>query len=822
MSLLESLQDLILISTDRKSIRQNTRKGDRVDDRNTGSMLRRCTLTTQMFILTAVAGLLVWGTMDLYQSHVLEDIFRSKLAERFSNEAENQRIRFDRYIKAHHQAVKLFISSSRLKFHVAQNDWLVKKTVKVYRRPPPWLPPLSVIRNFVQPRYLLLLDNSGQLREIYQSTEKPPPDILMHPDRMLLNLSHNQGFLTQINNTPYLIASANITDNKKRPAGIMMLATPLDEAFLIASQGSILDEAHVIALLAENQPAILVSSNTSRVVPGTRIDELEARYLATGQGFFDYGATDTLIELVSFVSTEEVRQLTEEVLTEDRRILGFTAVAFVSVFVLITWLLTRRITGLTARVVTFSKGINIKHPTHERGDELAILEDNFHRLVEAVYKETAALEYQAMHDSLTELPNRKLIHNRLQQELLRMEDNGKPLVLIVSDLNHFKEINDTLGHHIGDLILQQSAVRLYEVFRKSDSVARLGGDEFGILLPETNLDQAIHLVVRVVQQFNQPFIIEGQTLSVGISMGLVECPAHGDDINLLMQHADVAMYVAKRSHCGYSVYEPDEDTHNVGKLALMSEFQEAIVKHRLELSYQPKINIINNTVIGVEALLRWNHPQRGYIDPEEFIPLAEQTGLIKALTDWVLEEAIHQCAIWNKEGLNLSVAINLSVHNLHDITLLEKIRKLISEKEFPAPLITLELTESDIMTDPKRARKTLQQMSDMGIRLSIDDFGTGYSSLSYLKQLPVDEIKIDRSFVMEMNEDEDDAAIVRATIDLAHNMGLSVVAEGVQDHETLESLKVLDCDVAQGFYISKPLKTEGFVDWIKHYNKTQG
>jgi len=820
MNSLGHRQGLTLLNTDRKSARQT--------DRKAGSILRRFTLTSQMFMLTAVAGLLVWGAMDAYQSPTLEEIFRSKLAERFSREAENQRIRFDRYIKGHHQAIKLFVSSTRLKSHVTGDDWpeenrpeeigSEKKKLKIYRRPPPWLPPLSVIRNFVQPRYLLLLNNKGQVREIYQSTETPPPNILINPDQMLLNLSHNQGFLTQIQNTPYLIASASITDEQNQVAGIMMLATPLDEAFLIASQGSILDDGHVIALLAENQPTILVSNNIARVLPGTRIDELAEDYLVTGQGFFDYGATDTLIELVSFVSTEEVRQLTQEVLGEDRRILGFTAVAFVSVFVFITWLLTRRIKGLTARIVAFSRGIDIEHPEHESGDELTILEDNFHRLAEAVKKETAALEYQAMHDSLTELPNRKLMHNRLQQELLRTQSSGKPLVLIVSDLNHFKEINDTLGHHIGDLILQQSAMRLYEIFRKSDSVARLGGDEFGILLPDTQLKQAMHLVMRVVQQFDQPFIIEGQTLSVGISMGLVECPTHGDDINLLMQHADVAMYVAKRSRSDYAVYEPQEDTHNVRKLALMSDFREAIEKQKLELFYQPKIDIANNTVIGVEALLRWNHAERGYIDPEEFIPLAEQTGLIKPLTGWVLQEAIRQCSVWNGKNFKLSMAVNLSVHNLHDVTLLEKIKKSISENKFPAELLTLELTESDIMTDPIRARKTLKQMSDMGIKLSIDDFGTGYSSLSYLKQLPVDEIKIDRSFVMEMTKDDDDAAIVRATIDLAHNMGLRVVAEGVQDSETLAALKTLECDVAQGFYISKPLKVQDFESWVKAYN----
>ncbi|VAW77705.1 diguanylate cyclase/phosphodiesterase (GGDEF & EAL domains) with PAS/PAC sensor(s), partial [hydrothermal vent metagenome] len=687
-------------------------------------MLRRCSLTIKMLLLTVATGLLVWVVMDAYQSSALKDIFRTRLAERFSRQSEDQRIRFDRYIKGHHQAIRLFIRNYDLKSYLTVNDWSSPPDIKVYRRPPPWLPPLSVIRNFVQPQYLLLLDENGQPHEIYQSTDVPPPDVLLYPNRMLLNLSHNQGFLTRIGNLPYLIASASVTDEYDQPSAILMLATPLDEAFLIASQDSILDDAHVIALLADGQPTILVSSNAALVPPGSHVDELTDSYLATGQGFFDYGATDTVIELVSFVSTGEVSQLTREVLSEDRRLLAFTAVAFVGAFVFVIYLLTRRIRRFTADVVEFSRQVDSEQPTQMHGDELTILEERFQQLAEAVRKETAALEHQAMHDTLTELPNRKLLHNHLQQELLRSNRSGRPLVLIISDLNHFKEINDTLGHHIGDQILQQAATRLFETFRKSDSVARLGGDEFGILLPETRLDQAIMLASRVVQQFQQPFIIEGHTLSVGISMGLVECPAHGDDVNLLMQHADVAMYVAKRSHSGYTVYEPHEDTHSIGRLALMSEFREAIQNCSLELFYQPKVEMTSNSVIGVEALLRWNHPEHGYIDPEDFIPLAEQTGLIRPLTGWVLREAIHRCISWNKQGYRLCMSINLSVHNLHDVTLLDQIRSLISGREIPVSCLTLELTESDIMTDPIRAHKTLQDLSDMGISLSIDDFGT--------------------------------------------------------------------------------------------------
>lgn len=776
--------------------------------------MRRCSLTTKMLVLTALVGLMVWLISDAIHTSRLETIFHSKLSERFDHQAEKQRIMFDRYVKGHHKAVILFKDNQKLNSYVSNDDtWRKKSTYKTYRQTPPWLPKLSVIRSFIQPRYLMLLDEDGTVREIYQAGSNPPPPSLLQPSRMLLELSHNQGYLTTFNDAPYIIASARITGKNGKILATLMLVSPLDEEFLIASQGSALADTNVIALLSEGQSTILVSSNSLLVPPGTGLESLKDRYLQIGQGFFDYGATDIIIELVSFISTEEIISLTNDVLAEERPLRGMTAFAFILAFVSLMYMVTRRLKKFTASVVQFSKNMHLDQEDQQyKGDEITILEDNFHRMAKAVKYETAALEHQALHDPLTDLPNRKLLHNRLQQEILRVQRTNKSLVLIMSDLNHFKEINDTLGHHIGDIVLQKASLRLLNVFRKTDSVSRLGGDEFGILLPETNLEQAKSLADKVTEEFSRPFIVEGHTLSVGISMGLAQCPIHGDDVNILVQRADVAMYQAKRNKLGYSIYDPDKDTHSIGRLALMSEFRDAIENESLELFYQPKADMYSRKIIGAEALLRWHHPQRGYIDPDDFIPLAEQTGLIKPLTHWVLKQAVGQCMEWKKIQPDFTMAVNLSVQNLHDRTFLDQIKELIIEYGMSPSCLTLEITESDIMTDPIRARETLEALSIMGIHLSVDDFGTGYSSLSYLKQLPIEELKIDKSFIMEMTEDENDAVIVRATIDLAHNLGLHTVAEGVENEKTWQYLKSLGCDIAQGYHLGEALPPDIFAE----------
>lgn len=785
--------------------------------------LQRCSLTLKMLMLTAAVGIIVWGFSDALQTQILTEVFRAKLSDRLSLQAEKQRILFDRYVKGHHTAARLFVSTFNIRDYVENTPWKKSQAIKYYHRPPPWLPRLSIMRNFVQPRYLLLLDEHNQVREVYQASKDKLPDILLNPDRMLLSLSHDQGFLTSIDGKPFLIATEEIENADGKPGASLMLASPLDEQFLIASQGSSLSDMNIVALLAEQEPVILVSSNPALVPEGAQVDDLKDRYLTIGQGFFDYGATDIIIELVSFVSTDEIKSLTQKVIAEERSVRALTAVAFIASFVLVMFIVTRRLKRFAAYVVKFTSHLtNEKHHEDASGDEIAILESKFNRLAEAVRSETAALEHQTLHDPLTDLPNRKLINNRLQQEILRCERNNKPLVLIIGDLNRFKEINDTLGHNVGDTVLQQASIRLFRTFRKTDTVARLGGDEFAILLPETSLEQARIFSKRVVEAFEIPFVVEGNSLSVGISMGLAESPMHGNDVNILVRRADVAMYVAKRNNTGFSIYDPDQDTHSVDQLALMTELRAAIEGQALEILYQPKVDTQTLKITGAEALLRWNHPQRGYIKPEEFIPLAEQTGLIKPLTYWVLEKAVCQCLEWREIWPQFNMAVNLSVHNLHDSALLDQVRGLVQKYQLPSSSLTLEITEGDIMTNPIRAKEILESLNMMGIILSIDDFGTGYSSLSYLKQLPVEEIKIDKSFVMEMTEDENDAVIVKATIELAHNLGLKIVAEGVKDRYTWEYLKSLHCDFAQGYFISPPIPAKDFINmgrsdnWPEH------
>ncbi len=768
-----------------------------------------------MLLAAGIIGLVVWATTDTIQNYTLAQIFNSKLAERFSEQAEKQRTMFDRYVKGHHQAVKLFVDSQHLREYVKSPVWRKNTKNLTYEDPPPWLPKLSVMRNFLQPRFILLIDEKGNCRELYKASSGPPPKELIHPSSTILDLSHGQGFLTRLNDKPYLLASEKVVDKNGKLRATLMLASPLDEEFLIASQDSTLPDSNIIALLAEENPSIMVSSNTNLIPPGTKTEDLKNDYLKIGQGFFDYGATDIIIELVSFISTAEASQLTHDVLNEERPIRGLTALIYIISFVILIFFITRRLQKFTHYVVNFSEAMNLKKiDLSNTGDEITILEESFNRLAEAVEAETQMLTHQALHDPLTDLPNRKLLHNRLQQEILRGERSSKQLILIMTDLNHFKEINDTLGHHIGDLILQQTGERLFNIFRKTDTVARLGGDEFAILLPETNIEQAKLLTHKVTEDFSRPFIVDGHTLNVDISIGLAEYPTHGDDVNILMQRADIAMYIAKQNKIGYSIYDPNTDTHSIGRLALMSEFREAIEEESLELHYQPKVNVASGQVVGVEALLRWNHPQRGFIHPDEFIPLAEQTGLIKPLTQWVIEKAIIQCAEWENKNIYLTMSVNISVHNLHDSDLLKNIQDMLINHELSPEKLILEISEGDIMSEPLRARQTIEKIKSTGVNLSIDDFGTGYSSLSYLKKLPVDEIKIDHSFVMEMTEDDDDDIIVLATIELAHNFGLSIVAEGVHNKKTWDRLKVINCDIAQGYYISKPLSAHALTAWL--------
>ncbi len=430
-------------------------------------------------------------------------------------------------------------------------------------------------------------------------------------------------------------------------------------------------------------------------------------------------------------------------------------------------------------------------------------------------RQTAALQHQALHDALTDLPNRTLLSDRIRQSILLAQRNQQPLALLVLDLDRFKEINDTLGHQYGDRVLQQVARRMRDVLRESDTIARLGGDEFAVLLPRANVEQACHIAKKLLAAVDAPFYVDEQVLHVGVSIGITLFPQHGDDEVMLLQRADVAMYVAKRRHLGYSVYDPQADQHSLKNLALLGELRLAIDNDQLVLHYQPKIDLKSGRVYGVEALVRWDHPVHGLMSPDEFVPLAEQTGLIGTLSEWVLGAGLRQCHENRPDGIDIDIAVNISVRNLQDPDFPGRVRALMERWCGDSGRIRLEITETAIMEDPVRALEGLNTLANMGVRLSIDDFGTGYSSLAHLKQMPVDELKIDQSFVRDMVEDENDAVIVRSIIDLAHNIGIRVVAEGVHDRATYEMLEALGCDAVQGYYISQPLPAEAFLKWLR-------
>ena len=386
---------------------------------------------------------------------------------------------------------------------------------------------------------------------------------------------------------------------------------------------------------------------------------------------------------------------------------------------------------------------------------------------------------------------------------------------MVLDLDRFKEVNDALGHSNGDRLLVEIARRLRGVLRENDTIARLGGDEFAVVISTSSPSGDVEVAEKLLAAFSQPVSIDGLLITVGASIGIARFPADGEDPERLLRSADVAMYNSKRNRLPWVRYAVENDPSDPARLELLSDLRLAIGTPQLELHYQPKVNLATDEVMGVEALLRWTHPTKGPIRPDTFISIAEQTGVIAPLTDDVLRKAARQLRIWMQEGRELSVSVNISAANLTEGEFVERVRRIVTEEDAPAEYLTLELTESAVMSDHRRGLEVLNELASIGFRLSIDDFGTGYSSLSYLQRLPVDELKIDRSFVKTLTDDQVNRSIVRSTVDLGHNLGLSVVAEGVEDGETLSALAELGCDAAQGYFIARPMPASAFLDWLE-------
>ena len=425
------------------------------------------------------------------------------------------------------------------------------------------------------------------------------------------------------------------------------------------------------------------------------------------------------------------------------------------------------------------------------------------------------LDRLAYSDALTDLPNRTSLLKGVVTAIQQAQIGGTTLAILLMDLNNFREINDTLGHHNGDKVLIEVANRLRTALWDSDIVARLGGDEFAVLLPHLADQIHINLVVtKILDALTPELLIEGVPLDIQTAMGIALYPEHGLDADTLMQHADVALYSAKAKHLTHVIYNSDTDHYNPQQLALMGELRLALERDELVLHYQPVVNLATGHMIGVEALVRWQHPGRGLLFPDTFIPAAEKTGLIGPLTTWVLSTALRQQQQWQKNGITLNMSVNLSVRNLQQTDLVQEVEDTLLSFGVAPECLTLEITESAIMDDPDRAKAVLTELHDLGIRFAIDDFGIGHSSLAYLKHLPVSKMKVDKSFIMDF-KDPANAAIVKTTIELAHNLGLTVTAEGVEDADALQALKLLNCNHAQGYYLSRPQPIDKLELWMR-------
>jgi diguanylate cyclase (GGDEF)-like protein len=452
----------------------------------------------------------------------------------------------------------------------------------------------------------------------------------------------------------------------------------------------------------------------------------------------------------------------------------------------------------------------------------------------AVYLNASASlrrEHQALHDGLTGLPNRKLLTVRTEEALgearLRSEraadvsrGYSRPaearVGLFLLDLDRFKEVNDTLGHPTGDRLLQIVAYRLAHSVRPGDLVARLGGDEFAVLLPNVRDAQgAREVAARLRAALSEPVRLEGTSFDLEGSVGIALYPDHAPDFELLLQRADVAMYVAKENRTGVEVYAPAKDRNSPERLGMLGDLRRALDRGEIELHYQPKISLLDGRLVGMEGLLRWRHPERGIIGPDTLLPIAEQTYLMRAITHYVVDAALAQAAAWWRAGLGVQIAVNVSGRDLFDTTLTETIAASLDAHGVPARTLQLEITERILMTEPAYASDTIEAIAKLGVPLSLDDFGTGYSSLVRLKRLPVEEIKIDASFVRRIAESSDDSVIVRSIVDLVRTLGLRSVAEGVEDQRTAQLLREMGCESAQGWYFGRPMDPATATAWLR-------
>jgi diguanylate cyclase len=522
------------------------------------------------------------------------------------------------------------------------------------------------------------------------------------------------------------------------------------------------------------------------------------------------------------IGTTRLEKNTNHVFLMLAAIIASVIFVIIGILVSMELMIFRPILNVASALRSKALGHEVPQFSTKQSLETQYLIDAFEEMDHQIKRRQEALEHQSLHDSLTSLPNRFMLNERLDYQIFSAQRNNSPVSLLILDLNAFKDINDSLGHRIGDHLLILVSERLKLCIRDVDTLARLGGDEFAIILSETPRDKASYVAEKISRTLANPFNIDDHKVSIGVSIGIAALPEDGTNSQQLLQQADIAMFTAKRDRLDFAYYNAEEDEYSLNRIALINDLRMALVEDRLELYFQPQIDIKTRNPVGAEALLRWNHPEYGFIRPDKIIELAEDSGIINQLTNWVTDNAMRQCRKWLDAGYPLSVSINLSVQNLSNTSLVEMVRQALALHNLTGKDVVLEITENGMMTNPGRSIEVLEELHQMGVGLSVDDFGTGFSSLTYLQRLPANEVKIDKSFVFDMNNSDNDTTIVESIIDLGHNLGLRIVAEGVEHDDIYKKLEDLKCDLIQGYMISKPLPVKEFNSWLKVNYLEQG
>lgn len=635
-----------------------------------------------------------------------------------------------------------------------------------------------------------------------------------------LSVNRNEGRLATIGGQPHLFVAVPV--RAPLTVGWVLMGFPLDQT--VVDDFWRLSGVHAVLLAADAGQPLQVTVGSW---PGDRPAVLEAaRQTAPPDAIEGKRVALRKIHLESVagdVGVVLIRPLDELLAPYERLqwLLGLITLSAVALFAVVSKVAARRVTTPLHQLMQVTRAMedgayDVEVSGQDRGDEVGALARGFESMRSSIAEQREEILRLAYWDRLTGLPNREQFRQTLKRRIGEAQagSDQESMAVITLNVDRFKHVNDVLGYAFGDELLKAVAQRLREqVTRSGDLVARLGGDEFAILLSRTELDDADFMAGRIRAAFEQPLALGDQAVDLSASMGVAGFPQDAQDADVLMSRCEIAMHAAKASTAGVLHYAPRLDSSSTQTLTLLSDLRSALQTGGLRLYLQPKLRVTTREVVAAEALVRWLHPKRGLVPPMEFIPFAEQTGFVRQLTLWMFEEAARQWHTLQPLGGRLRIAINLSTRDLLDLDFPQRLVDIMARQRVQADGFCLEITESAIMDDPQRAEATLNRLAELGFKLSIDDFGTGYSSLAYLKRLPVQELKIDKSFVLGMIQDASDAKIVRSTIDLAHNLGLSVVAEGVESGAHLEALNALQCDEAQGFFISRPIPVPGFLAW---------